>query len=183
MIDPSKQKTAYHEAGHAVIGHLFGHRIVSIKLYSGSGKNAGGCRTNGYTEWHRTSVIEARQTCPNVEDGIEIVCLLAGMLAESKIELATEYEWLIQSDLTEIGDLIPEGEAARILPPLILTCQSLIDRQWSQIAALADALLADGKIVKAKDIRRILRPRTISVRKAIFELVGAMHSLRDGVAV
>jgi hypothetical protein len=186
FTDPSKQKTAYHEAGHAVIGWLFGHKILSIRLLKEGRKRGivtgGVCTTKGHTEWHRTHVIEARRTRPDIEAAIEIVCLIAGMLAESKIELASEDEWLIQSDLTEIGELLDEAEIPRKLPPLIRICQRHTDDHWSQIDGLARALLADGKIVKAKDIRRILGPRTMPLRKAIFEPVGAMNAVRDGVA-
>jgi hypothetical protein len=145
--------TAYHEAGHAVIGHLFGHRIVSVRFSMGGAKRglmvAGVCTTSGYTEWHRTFVVEARQTSRDIDAAIEIICLIAGMLAESKVEKATEDEWLIQDDFTQVSELLDEADIPRLLPPLLSICQRHIDSHWPQIDALAKALLADGKIVKA----------------------------------
>ena len=115
------ERTAYHEAGHAVIGRLFGHRIVSIRFSMGGSKRGlmvgGVCTTGGYTEWYR--IVEARRTSLDIEAAIEVICLMAGMLAESKIEKATEDEWLIQDDLTQVGELLDEADIPRILPPLI----------------------------------------------------------------
>ena len=174
------EKTAFHEAGHAVIAHQFGHRITSIKILNGGRKRGvvtgGVCVSGGPTEWHRTFVVEARQTSRDIEAAIEIICLMAGMLAESKIEEATEDEWLIQDDLTRVGKLLDEADIPRILPPLIQICQRHIDSHWPQIDALAKALLADGKIVKARDIRRILGPRTVPLRKIISEVARSLNS-------
>jgi hypothetical protein len=180
MNQLDRKKTAYHEAGHAVIGHLFGHRITSIKLLKGGRKRGvvvgGVCVTGGHTEWHRTHVRETRQVRPDIEPAIEIICLFAGMLAESKIELASEGEWSIQSDLTKIVELLDQiegGEAC--LKPLILNCQGHVDRHWFQIEALAKALLADGRIVRATEIRSILGPRTVPLRKIISGAASALN--------
>jgi hypothetical protein len=181
----TQQRTAYHEAGHAVVGWLLGFKIVSVRLFSKSSRGASGATKIGrYTERHHYAVEAARQTCPHIEATIAIVCLLAGVQAEARIaldEMVSEGERSFQDDIERISKLLLEqtgcgpADIRRTLEPLISICRRHIENHWPQVDALAKALLADGKIVKAKDIRRILGPRTMPPRKVIFELASADH--------
>jgi hypothetical protein len=190
MSITQEQRTAYHEAGHAVVGWLLGYRIVSVRLASKSNREYRGITKFGRcTEWHRNCVLDARQVCPKIEAALDIVVHLAGGQAEEMIvpyDGVNEVEGFAQHDIFEVTEILTTrigcgqaggelGGIERIMRPLVLICDRYVDMHRSQIDALAKALLADSRIVKAKDIRRILRRRTMPVRSVIFEVVAALE--------
>jgi hypothetical protein len=71
---------------------------------------------------------------------------------------------LVPADHVEITKLLcgyHRDDIEIMLRALNAACGWLVETHWPQIAALAEALLADGRIVERKAIRRILgrRPR------------------------
>ncbi len=145
-MDDDETLTAYHEAGHAVVGYVLGGRIESISLGGdGSGdlpRRFGDCRVDwgpidASTDWHLQR---------------EIMTLLAGPVAEmiyrgEKLHPALfaphAEDWRSAFERSEILAQDPQLRT-RILEHLILQLhdQMKADDCWAAIAAVADQLLA-----------------------------------------
>ena len=145
-LDDEETLTAYHEAGHAVVGYALGGRIESVSLGGDSGEDLpqrfGDCRVNwgpvdANTDWQLQR---------------EIMTLLAGPVAEmsyrgEKLHPAffgpwTE-DWRLAFQRGEVIARNPELRT-RALEQLIvhLHGQMKLDDCWAAIAAVADQLLA-----------------------------------------
>ena len=145
-LDDEETLTAYHEAGHAVIGYVLGGRIESICLGGESGddlpRRFGDCRVN----W---GPVDARADWQLQR---EILTLLAGPTAEmiyrgEKLHPAvfgpwTE-DWRLAFERGERIDVDPRRRT-RALEFLIVALHDWMksDECWAAIAAVADQLLA-----------------------------------------
>ncbi len=88
--DYDRRITAYHEAGHVVIGWLVGYPVRSVRLFAGSqrpGKRGVTYyRTSSHSKRFHSAVIGSKRTCPDIEAAIDVVVLLAGMAAEVRFD-------------------------------------------------------------------------------------------------
>jgi len=91
---------AYHEAGHAVVGHALGRCIESVALVTGEDGHRGFCRfssliedANGHPEW------------PETKGSADLITIYyAGMLATAYV-----CSYSLALDETEEGISYPEG--------------------------------------------------------------------------
>lgn len=146
ILDDEETLTAYHEAGHAVIGYALGGCVDSLQLGGEADdhmpKRFGDCRivwgrVDPNTDWQRQR---------------EILTILAGPAAEMLYRGERfhpqkfgpwqddwQHAWKIAGDLAE--DTVRRN---RMLCQLLLRLEALMrrDQCWAAIAALADELLA-----------------------------------------
>jgi hypothetical protein len=146
LLDDEETLTAYHEAGHAVVGYALGGDIESLQLGGEADHDLparfGDCRINWgrvdpQLEWQRQR---------------EILTLLAGPVAETiyrgePFDPTSVEAW--QDDWRrawEIGAVFEADRVRRtaVLRRLMLRLDRLVrsDRCWSAVSALADELLA-----------------------------------------
>lgn len=145
-MDDDETLTAYHEAGHAVIGYALGGRIESISLGGDGGEDLptrfGDCRIN----WGPVDATADWQLQR------EILTLLAGPVAEmiyrgEKLHPAFFGPWVQdwQSALDRAERFAADGQRrTRLLEQLIIQLHEQMqhDSCWATIAAVADQLLA-----------------------------------------
>jgi hypothetical protein len=138
--------TAYHEAGHAVVGYFLGGQIESLGMYAEADEvlpeRFGDCRVN----WGRV-----RADC-DWQVQREILTILAGPVAEmiycgEPLDLAThgpwqhdwQWAWARSAQLFQP----PEQRIAFLRAVLMSLKQSLSDDWcWAAVAAVSDELLA-----------------------------------------
>lgn len=146
MVDDEETITAYHEAGHAVIGFLLGGTIESVGLYAEADdwlpERFGDCHVN----WGRVDPKANEQT------EREILTVLAGPVAEMiytqeimhPAENPTwQYDWVLAERLSRRLFPNPAQRAAFLTGALtVLHDQIWRDQCWAAIAAIADELLA-----------------------------------------
>ena len=145
-MDDDETLTAYHEAGHAVVGFALGGHVVSLQL--GGEVEATGARQFGDCRiaWGRID--------PALDWQLqrEVLTVLAGPVAEmvyrgEEIDPACfgpwqqdwQMAWLMTRAFVRDSD-----RRAQVLWQLTVRLQQLIESEpcWSAVAALADALLA-----------------------------------------
>lgn len=145
-LDDDETLTAYHEAGHAVVGFVLGGQIESVGLYAEADdwlpERFGDCHVN----WGRVD--------PNGDWQIqrELLTILAGPVAEmiyreEKLHPATyepwqhDWYWAWQRCERMIPD--PHRRAAFLETTLLWLHRQLSDQLcWAAIAAVSDELLA-----------------------------------------
>jgi hypothetical protein len=171
------EQLAWHEAGHATMGWLLGYRVACVRLAS-KGNYCGWTDFGRCTAGLRSAIWDARRVCPEIEAALEILIALAGGQAEELTAPCAHFSWYDRLAIAKILDTDlgcrTDSERRQILNPLIWICDRLVEAQRHRIDALAQALLADGKVVQA-DIRRILGQRTTPVRSVIFEVLAALE--------
>lgn len=145
MVDSEDDRTAYHEAGHAVVGFAMGGRIERIQLGGESDENLpesfGDClinwgRGSSQCDWHTQR---------------ELMTILAGPVAEmiyigERLHPAVygpwRHDW--EQALLRVGQFSSGQTAVALLEQLIVELHDKMsaDRCWAAIAAVADQLLA-----------------------------------------
>ncbi len=153
--------SAYHEAGHAVVGHLIGRYIQEISIVSGKGRYRGYCRFNAFVEdmnlhpeWHETS--------KNPE---LITIYYAGMLAMAYICAVNEgiYEYLEgseQSDLEKIDQLLlqigsDEQQRSYLKDKRWKQAQQRLSDHWDAVNTIATCLLEQSSLTGGEAHRMI----------------------------
>ncbi|MCH1496642.1 MAG: hypothetical protein L7U72_15595 [Rubripirellula sp.] len=158
-MDEEETLTAYHEAGHAVIGFALGgvveslqlggeHEVVGVRLY-------GDCR------------IAWRSIGKNLDEHLqrEILTTLAGPAAEMvysgiPLEFQNLAPW--KHDLDSAWSILSQIQSVErkvaTLRQLLDQLQMIIrsDRCWPAVAALADALLAH-EFLEEEEVEEIIR--------------------------
>jgi hypothetical protein len=146
MTDDDETLTAYHEAGHAVVGHLLGGEIDSVGLYAEADEwlpeRFGDCHVN----WGRVLVDSDWQAQR------EIITILAGPVAEmiyrqERLHPATyppwQHDWRWAWQRAERLIRAPERRT-RFLETLVVWLHEHLsdDNAWAAVAAVSDELLA-----------------------------------------
>lgn len=158
-LDEEETLTAYHEAGHAVIGFALGGVVESVQL--GGEHDVLGVRQYGDCRiaWHSIG--------KNLDEHLqrEILTTLAGPAAElvySGISLEfqnlapwkqdLDFAWSILSQIPSVERKVET--LSQLLHQLQLIIRS--DRCWPAVAALADALLAH-EFLEEEEVEEIIR--------------------------
>jgi len=127
---PERRKaTAYHEAGHAVIGYALRCAVESVTIKPSGRDTLGHVEIDSSAKTNRTN---------------EILAIMAGPLAESKFT-RSGMSW---DDIRHGSDFRAVQYARKILSEKPLTneryearTRKLVDKHWSQITRVAAALL------------------------------------------
>ncbi|MCC9603848.1 cell division protein FtsH [Stieleria sp. JC731] len=146
MVDDEETITAYHEAGHAVIGFLLGGQIESVGLYAEADEwlpeRFGDCHVN----WGRVDA--------NANEQIEreVLTVLAGPVAEmiytqEEMHPADNPTWAHDWNLADqlCRRMLPDPYSRQTFLTaalMVLRDQIWRDQCWAAIAAVADELLA-----------------------------------------
>jgi hypothetical protein len=186
-VEQTRTATAYHEAGHAVVGWLLGRKILSIRLYAPGSPTAGMvrlCPRYAGPDWWRFSQDHKMPLgWPETRAAMEIIVLLAGMGAEGVLGCvdADGAIWAFSEDFRRIDELLGEPSTKRFsatMATLHPICRDQLEKHWRRVEALASALLANGRILKDRDVRAILGHRPIKlVRQLVAEISSAKCDL------
>jgi hypothetical protein len=145
-VSDEETLTAYHEAGHAVIGYVLGGAIESVGLYAEADdwlpERFGDCHVN----WGRVDA-----TC-DWQIQREVLTILAGPVAEmiyrgERLHPATfgpwqhDWDWAWERGAQLIAD---PRRRTRLLEAVVVWLHHHMqeDRCWAAIAAVTDELLA-----------------------------------------
>jgi hypothetical protein len=152
------ERTAYHEAGHAVMGFLLKRRVLSVSIAPLDDGSRGRCnyaptdpkllRIDGEPTARQRRTVERL-----------IMCTLAGVLAE---QLATGVDNAISKDWPKAQDhakrvCASDREADAYLAWLRVRTESLLAQPATRamVAAVARALLNDGPELSGARARRV----------------------------
>lgn len=118
------------------------------------------------------AVDDTQQICPDIDVALAVVVLYAGGVSTAIID-PKQIDRGAWQDVRKIMAMLDEcGQGSN--KPLDLSlaegCYNYLVEYWRHVDALAEALLKDGRIVKSKDIRAILGPRPIPVRKIVKQI-------------
>jgi hypothetical protein len=191
MALSEKQRIAVHEAGHAVVAWILGQRMRSIRIYAESNRKTPGYgvvffRKDTYGHRARGMLTEVSESCPDIVSAIDIVVLFAGELAQalSYEEERREFEFEALEtgarDRQRVDELLAamnctDDQQARRSDQLWRLSADYVGQHLEHVAHLAHALLANGRILKAKEIRQLLGPRTMPLRTAIEAVRSALQ--------
>ncbi len=151
------ERTAYHEAGHAVMAHLCGQIVTQVEV-CGDAEHSGSVSTLRFHEQPRWGDDES---LPSASFEARILCLVAGLAAETISGRSTKWQ---ESD----GDL---NEAVRLALRIVGSCErviplleqahdhavELLRRHWPAVECIAHVLLSNGNLT-GEDLRRLLVP-------------------------
>lgn len=172
FLETFTELKAYHEAGHAVVGHVIGRCIESVALLDGEEGHGGYCRfssyiedANGHPEWND------RSGNPNL-----ITIYYAGMLSTAhycSLYLASDEEedcvrypeGSEQADLEQINEILSQISADKQQREVIT------DSCWVQ----AQKILSDYSLVVDKLAAALVKRGSLTGRAAhslIWQTVG-----------
>lgn len=154
----SEQKTAYHEAGHAVASWIFRHKFSFVSITPTEDCLGMVKHPDSYLKNFDPDIDNSRKTLHRLER--EIIILLAGLVAETFF--VGRHDWQGASpDYRDVVDLAlyatgSGDEATAYIKWLSIRTERLLraPRQWEPIKALAKELMIHKKInyQKAKEI-------------------------------
>lgn len=129
---------AFHEAGHAVVGHLLGQRVTQLQI-SGDAHPVGVCHLQRFPAAPNPESPAGRAAA-----GERILCLIAGLLAEGRAagrdgwdEASGELDEAVRLALRLTGDC---EQALALLQRARGQAEKLLDGSWPLVVALAEAL-------------------------------------------
>ena len=143
-MEPSRQATAYHEAGHGVVAYRFGHYLDILSIVPDDDGRLGFSRSEG------TWIVPSKELMQS-KDRQQIVVLYAGFAAQRRFDRNADREGS-ESDDEEADQLLqfqPEGTTEAVLRS---EAERLVHENWPQIEAVAAALLEYGTLVDGWDI-------------------------------
>jgi len=151
--------TAYHEAGHAVVGHVFGHRLKKITIVPSKSENYVGCVFFG----KRPSVKGIdRDPSPKIRLAAEerILVSLAGLCAQRLFNPLTCRSLHGQEDFKEVllyvGHLIRENETELFLKWMQVRTENHLRDHWKAVEVLAEELIRRREI-SGEEAERIIQ--------------------------
>jgi hypothetical protein len=179
-LENYRRGAAYHEAGHAVVAWILGQRISDARVYP---KITGG--VSGVVRFKKDLYgLRAWQTlcetgCRDIALAADILVCFAGPIAHMVAVERSAWDHVALfgsfSDTKAIMkrlaamDCTDEQRAWRAALLLNL-CSDFLFRHLKHVEDLAHALLANDRFLKAKEIRQILGPRTMPLRRAIADV-------------
>jgi hypothetical protein len=173
---------AYHEAGHAVMERLVGRKNVSIRMFhSGRSENRGQCMSREGGSTYERLLRDVGKRCPQIWDAAEIATLHAGLWGECIVSDDFDLSGT-HGDIGAVGSILREAGHAdndRLHHALLEVSRYYVFQHADQVKLLAEALLADGRIVKGKQIRRILGNRTVPLRDVLSNIADAWNAYAD----
>lgn len=170
MNEPERTKTAYHEAGHAVVGFYSSIRLKSVFIIKKTHSLGRVPLPKGYHSNFHPDLTQR----PFLNDGRgwaridrEIATLMAGACAvwqytgnetSFEEESSTDYDKIVELASFRCLDLEKE------LPLYFEWCKArtnvLVSKYWDKIETVAMALLEGGEI-KKKEFQKIISPNII----------------------
>jgi len=160
------ERTAYHEAGHAVAAYVFKRPIDKLTIVPDADSYGAAHYRAGWFDHLKPDVQITIRTRERLEAGI--VCGLAGTAAEM-IFAGPEAEKLAGTDLAQVAtcaDYLTGGieEAEAYLKWLVIRTDALLQREprWSCVEVLAAALLK-RRHLSGRRARQIIRSTERSV--------------------
>ncbi|MGV8073942.1 MAG: hypothetical protein AB2L11_05230 [Syntrophobacteraceae bacterium] len=135
MTRKRRERAAYHEAGHAVIGYRFGHRIGKVSIKSDE-KRDGYCEFNNRLDDPEHQILmllagHAAQKARNPDhksdlslpDFIQAWRVLNGNPSMDFLGLVSKAERLVSENIRQI----------QAVAQALLECETLVDRGWTCI--------------------------------------------------
>jgi ATP-dependent Zn protease len=165
---------AYHEAGHAVVGHALGRLIKEVSIEPSAAARAETPQVSGYCEFDS----EAEETHgitqwgPRSDHPHSIAVMLAGAVAY--VRLCHERGWGITEQLSGTGHDVQAAEFAsmrmsrtelgrkRLFNREERRAIEVVTEQWEVVEAVAEALLTHGTLGR-DDVPRIIQEPAGSV--------------------
>lgn len=133
--------SAYHEAGHAVVGRILGLTVESVSIVPDE--------TRGTIEWYSagqtrfSSPLRDRASDANVEElERNAIMLLAGEAAQRKWSPRSVQKHCIAGDRLVIKLMVSEFEIPRLRK---IVCK-LVSKHWFEVESLANELLELGTV-------------------------------------
>ena len=134
------ERTAYHEAGHAVVGYRFGHRFGEISIKPDK-RRLGYCRflCNLDNPEHRILVLLAGHAAqkaydpddksdPSVTDYRQVWCLSEGMPTGAYLEMFSKADRLVSENMKHI----------QAIAEALMECETLDGGVWADIIDAVD---------------------------------------------
>jgi ATP-dependent Zn protease len=144
-----RERTAYHEAGHAVLHHHFGHRIQSVTIEA-AGSTLGLTRVNRELDFSGDALDR-----DEVEK--ELIIALAGERSE-EIAFRQPPDFGLDQDRETADRLLeqfPVDIGDEIYDSAFRRSRELLEERWTSVQKLAHALLKRATL-SAEDVRRTL---------------------------
>jgi hypothetical protein len=152
------ERTAYHEAGHAVMGFLLKRRVLSVSIAAAEDGSRGRCNyaptDPELLQVDGEPTARQRRTVERL-----IMCTLAGVLAE---QLATGVDNAISKDWPKAQEhaqrvCASDREADAYVAWLRVRTEALLSQPAARamVAAVAHALLSDGPELTGAQARRV----------------------------
>lgn len=145
----NRTRTAYHEAGHAVIGHLLGITVNEVVLKSDMAGECFGDRPKGWTIKNELYWVLAGPVCEAVASRVSMYDILAHTVGENSDG---------RTILNCAADMLP---TPRTLPYTVIKQHAKIVRQMvienrRLIDTVALNLLAEGRVAGNDLIRKVV---------------------------
>jgi len=148
LLSFERMRTAYHEAGHAVMAHLCGQRVESVEIL-GDEELSGSVSTLSLNT----------DSSSSLEMELQILCLLSGQAAESirfpRVAAPYENEDLDAAIRIALNLLSSPEEVMPFLKNAEAEVLRLLYREWELVEALVTAL-HQQPVLEGEELRRIL---------------------------
>jgi hypothetical protein len=144
---------AYHEAGHAALDVLFGHKLETVTIRAEDGRAA------GYAEKDRSEHDMMRyedMAVKQIPFERAIMAALGGAVAQRKFAAHTIDDSLLADDYALVNEYLDELECESeqvreaYLRRLQLRTEVLIEQNWPQVCAIAHGLVERGTMTGAE---------------------------------
>lgn len=157
---PTREASAYHEAGHAVMAFLLGHRITSVTIKPGV--TAEGESYSGMVYSRPRGRIDFDVSTPAMRIKVEnmIMVTLAGDVAQRRFNPRSSRNWHASADRSAAADMAfsqtSSGEqATAFLAWLHIRTRDVIHGRWNVVERVAAALM-DRETLSATDLREVI---------------------------
>jgi ATP-dependent Zn protease len=145
----STQATAYHEAGHAVVAHVLGHRIKRITIVPSKSQNYAGCVF--FAKQPSVKRIDYDPS-PRITRAAKerILASLVGLCAQRLFNSRTCRSFHGYEDFKQIllyvGNLMRENETEPFLKWMEVRTENLLRDNWKAVNVLAHELIRRREI-------------------------------------
>lgn len=157
---PSREATAHHEAGHAVMAFLLGHKVRSVTIVPGATPD--GEQYQGMVHSTPRGRVDFYSNTPAMRIKIEhvIMVTLAGDIAQRKFRPRSSRTWHASADRTTAADmalsLCGSGEqTSAFLAWLHIRTRDIIHDRWRVVKSVAAALL-ERETLTGEELRQVI---------------------------